>query len=191
MRTRPVAVDIDGDGIDDLGFWVPDNGVPSTAKPGDWYFLLSGGLSLAEHSTYTVVHYQFGSSVGLPLTGAFAATTTTGVYPPVVAPQIKTATRLAASVAAPLAASAVQPIAPAPTPAAMTVTQTTGSTTNLPAATTVTAPLLQVATPTVLKPAAPAAPAETQTSVAAAASLTTSSSVKSTLGSTIALVHIL
>jgi len=112
VRTRPVAVDIDGDGIDDLGFWVPDNGVPSTKKAADWYFILSGGISLAEHSTYTAVHYQFGSSVGLPLTGTFAATTTTGVYPPVVQPGVQAAPAKTSRVAAAAASTAPQGVAP-------------------------------------------------------------------------------
>ncbi|MGA2254674.1 MAG: hypothetical protein ABSG53_08440, partial [Thermoguttaceae bacterium] len=203
---RPVAADIDGDGIDDLGFWVPNSGVPSTQKPANWYFLLSGGLSLAEHTTFNVVHYQFGSSVGVPLAGTFASTTTTGVYPPVVLPQARITTSPAVPARALLGASvavgntAPQPTAAATTLAAMTVNgvgQTIGSTTNSPAAamtTTIIAPPPQVMEPAVellptVKSGTPLEPAKASALVAAGASLTTSSSVKSTIGSTNAFVH--
>ncbi len=39
-RVRPVAADMDQDGIDDVGLWVPDRaGMPDTT--GEWYFLIS------------------------------------------------------------------------------------------------------------------------------------------------------
>lgn len=90
-RSRPVAVDLDGDKIDDIGLWVPDiGGTPTTQKPGDWYFLPSAGLTLLQHDGppaigYNTVHFQWGSSVGMPLTGTFASTTTTGVFPALTA----------------------------------------------------------------------------------------------------------
>ena len=90
--------------------------------------------------------------MGLPLTGTFAATTTTGVYPPVSQAQI--AVPLAVSVGVPLAAH-VAAVVTAPTSAAMTVsggTQTSGSTTNSPTAPVTTAPvasLPQIVVPTV------------------------------------------
>src|SRR5208337_2787852 len=115
------AVDIDGDGIDDLGFWVPDNGLPSTKKAGDWYFILSGGVSLAEHSTYNVVHYQFGSSVGLPLTGTFAATTTSGIYPPVMQHVSQVAAAVSPLVTAVTASAAPQPAARSVSPPTTTL----------------------------------------------------------------------
>ena len=72
---RPVAADISGDGVDDLGLWLPNNGVPSTAKPGDWYFLDSSTPITQWTTVPTPLHYQFGSSVGVPLTGNFTAET--------------------------------------------------------------------------------------------------------------------
>ncbi len=122
-RARPVAVNIDGDNIDDLGLWLPDSGVPSTTKPADWYFLPSGGIPLSQHTTYNPIHYAFGSSVGLPLTGTFAATTATGVFPAAAL----VANPLSVSVTAPLGVSVgakkptPKPIAPTPTPVNMSV----------------------------------------------------------------------
>ena len=74
---RPVAADINGDGIDDLGLWLPNNGVPSTTKPADWYFIpLSPSNPISQWTTVPApVHYQCGSSIGVPLTGNFTATT--------------------------------------------------------------------------------------------------------------------
>jgi hypothetical protein len=80
---RPVAADIDGDSVSDLGLWLPNSGVPSTSKPADWYFLPSGGVSLMGRTTpFTPVHYQFGSSVGVPLTGIFSPSTMPGLVTP-------------------------------------------------------------------------------------------------------------
>ncbi len=73
-NARPVATDVDLDGFDDLGLWIPNYGAPSTQKPADWYFLESGGISLYGRSTpFTVEHLQLGSSVGVPLAGNFSA----------------------------------------------------------------------------------------------------------------------
>ena len=74
---RPVAADINGDGIDDLGLWLPNNGVPSTTKPADWYFIPSSPSNpISQWTTVPApVHYQCGSSIGVPLTGKFTATT--------------------------------------------------------------------------------------------------------------------
>ncbi|MGA2617473.1 MAG: Ig-like domain-containing protein [Thermoguttaceae bacterium] len=75
-NARPVATDIDHDGYDDLGLWVPNYGAPSTQKPADWYFLESGTISLYGRtalSPFTVEHLQIGSSVGVPLAGNFSA----------------------------------------------------------------------------------------------------------------------
>jgi len=168
VRTRPVAVDIEGDRIDDLGFWVPDNGLPSTKKPADWYFILSDGKSLAEQTTYNVVHYQFGSSVGLPLTGMFAATTTSGVYATVAtAPaQVAPPPSSSAPVGAPLIASAA---------ATLTAAQRGAPSLSPPA--TLAAMLVDSA--------------DAPISLAAEASPTTSTGTKLTAGPTIQFVRIL
>ena len=76
VRARPVAADVDGsvsstgDNIDSLGVWIPDlGGTPSASKLGDWYFLDADNVPLAGRTqAFTVSHYQFGSSIGLPVT---------------------------------------------------------------------------------------------------------------------------
>ncbi|MFH1268179.1 MAG: hypothetical protein ABIK89_20870, partial [Planctomycetota bacterium] len=40
-RERPVAADMNQDGIDDLGLWVPDRSGVLPETGGEWYFLIS------------------------------------------------------------------------------------------------------------------------------------------------------
>jgi hypothetical protein len=40
-RERPVAADFDGDGIDDLGLWVPDRSGAAAEEQAEWYVLVS------------------------------------------------------------------------------------------------------------------------------------------------------
>ncbi|MEX2171963.1 MAG: Ig-like domain-containing protein [Pirellulales bacterium] len=42
VTDRPVAADMDQDGIDDIGLWVPRNGPQPPQIIAEWYFLLSG-----------------------------------------------------------------------------------------------------------------------------------------------------
>jgi predicted outer membrane repeat protein len=86
---RPVAADMDQDGIDDIGLWVPgDNAAnPGTAR---WYFLVSNDFSApgipAKHTAGSIVKLnhafktapfghdifaQFGDELSLPLVGNF------------------------------------------------------------------------------------------------------------------------
>ncbi len=46
IRERPVAADMDQDGVDDLGLWVPDRVGVTDADQSEWYFLISDGDSL-------------------------------------------------------------------------------------------------------------------------------------------------
>ena len=48
VRERPVAADMDGDGIDDLGLWVPDRSGATSEEGGEWYFLISDYRSIVE-----------------------------------------------------------------------------------------------------------------------------------------------
>jgi hypothetical protein len=89
VRSYPVACNVDADStgafpIDDLGLWVPDeggtigtvspNGKVSQTRPGDWYFLLSGGLPLDNRggTAFEVEQYSYGSTIGIPLVGMFS-----------------------------------------------------------------------------------------------------------------------
>ena len=67
----------------DLGLWVPASNPPSTGATANWYFLPSGGTPLNQQTTFTPVQYQFGSSLGVPLTGIFSAVTLTGAEIPI------------------------------------------------------------------------------------------------------------
>ena len=44
VRERPVAADMNQDGFEDLGLWVPDLSGSTPSDSCDWYFLLSGSL---------------------------------------------------------------------------------------------------------------------------------------------------
>lgn len=48
VRERPVSADMDQDGFDDLGLWVPDRGGSTMREQGEWYWLISGGNSLLD-----------------------------------------------------------------------------------------------------------------------------------------------
>jgi hypothetical protein len=43
VRERPVAADMNKDGIDDIGLWVPDRSGVTPEEGSEWYFLVSGG----------------------------------------------------------------------------------------------------------------------------------------------------
>jgi len=91
IRERPVAADMDGDGIDDLGLWVPDRNSVSPTDSAEWYFFVSGGESLAQRIQGSTMHFRpglFGNDIfarlgdqfALPLVGNFdpPVTRTTG-----------------------------------------------------------------------------------------------------------------
>ena len=87
-RERPVAADMDGDGFDDLGLWVPDREGVAPREGAEWYFLISHGVSLlnrdvADPITGTRVidfepipfghdmYAQFGDDYSMPVVGNF------------------------------------------------------------------------------------------------------------------------
>lgn len=45
VRERPVAADMDQDGIDDIGLFVPDRGGATPRETAEWYFLLSNSFN--------------------------------------------------------------------------------------------------------------------------------------------------
>lgn len=91
VRERPVAADMDQDGFDDLGLWVPDRGGITPRESGEWYWLVSGGDSLLDRivpATDAVggsanqilfrpepfgqdIFAQFGDEFGIPIVGNF------------------------------------------------------------------------------------------------------------------------
>lgn len=83
VRERPVAADMDGDGFDDLGLWVPDRGGSTPDELGEWYFLVSHGQSIVNRINgqgaikFTSAPFghdlfaQFGNEFGEPIVGNF------------------------------------------------------------------------------------------------------------------------
>ena len=90
VRERPVAADMDQDGFDDLGIWVPDRPGVLGRAASEWYFLVSGGESLLNRmsppddpvNSWPTIDYtptpfgndlfaQFGDEFALPLVGNF------------------------------------------------------------------------------------------------------------------------
>ncbi len=88
VRERPVAADMDGDGIDDLGLWVPDRAGAEPDESGEWYFLISGGNSIEDRIVpaplgagfvvdFTPIPFgndlfaQFGDDYAAPIVGNF------------------------------------------------------------------------------------------------------------------------
>lgn len=84
VRSRPVAGDIDSDGIDDIGLWVPDRSGVFPTEAAEWYILASGGAPLTSRiiGAPGVINFtptpfgndrfaQFGDEFGIPLLGNF------------------------------------------------------------------------------------------------------------------------
>jgi len=92
IREVPVAADMNQDGLDDVGLFVPDRGGATPRETGEWYFLVSnavpgGGGSVLDRITldlqgtpgvpFTPVPFgndllaQFGDQFGVPLVGNF------------------------------------------------------------------------------------------------------------------------
>ncbi|MEZ6072753.1 MAG: Ig-like domain-containing protein [Pirellulales bacterium] len=46
---RPVAADMDGDGIDDIGLWAPEQASQTPGEASEWYFLLSNDFGLRRY----------------------------------------------------------------------------------------------------------------------------------------------
>src|SRR5262249_49281121 len=43
VQARPVAADMDGDGVTDIGLFVPNRGGTAPTDTAEWFFLVSGG----------------------------------------------------------------------------------------------------------------------------------------------------
>ena len=86
VRERPVAADLDQDGIDDVGLWVPDRAGVMPGAGAEWFFLVSGDPTGANRVTSQVntlqhafepvpfgddLYMQFGDEYGLPILGNF------------------------------------------------------------------------------------------------------------------------
>ncbi|MCA9197666.1 MAG: hypothetical protein KDA87_09020, partial [Planctomycetales bacterium] len=90
VRERPVAADMDQDGFDDLGLWVPDREGVTDRDQSEWYFLVSNGNSLLDRLSppddpidekptidFTPVPFgpdmyiRFGDEFALPIVGNF------------------------------------------------------------------------------------------------------------------------
>jgi hypothetical protein len=75
VRERPVAADMDGDGITDVGLWVPDRAGAADDKAGEWYWLLSddfnGSKRVNGDLKKTLDHEFSPSPLGQDLFGRF------------------------------------------------------------------------------------------------------------------------
>ncbi len=80
---RPVATDMNQDGIDDIGLWVPRNSAQSNRPIAEWYFLISdaalqanGTINAINHPFTPVpfgddLYAEFGDELALPIVGNF------------------------------------------------------------------------------------------------------------------------
>jgi len=86
VRARPVAADMDQDGITDVGLWVPDRAGATQEHVGEWYFLISNDLNKTQRLTGTVntlghpfsttplghdLFARFGNEFAVPVVGNF------------------------------------------------------------------------------------------------------------------------
>ncbi len=102
VRERPIAADMDQDGFDDLGLWVPDRGGATPRETGEWYWLVSGGRSVLDRITPSNdpvrnttnevlfrpvpfgndIFAQFGDQFAIPVVGNFDPPTIPGLTTP-------------------------------------------------------------------------------------------------------------
>lgn len=82
---RPVVADMDQDGVDDLGMWVPRTGAGQDRVVAEWYWLVSGSSGVApaagtintlNHGFSTLppsldIYAEFGDELALPIAGNF------------------------------------------------------------------------------------------------------------------------
>ena len=86
VRERPVAADMDQDGIDDIGLWTPDRAGVTPLSGAEWYFLVSNDPNGANRVTGTVntlnhafepipfgrdLYIQLGDDFAIPIIGNF------------------------------------------------------------------------------------------------------------------------
>jgi hypothetical protein len=80
---RPVTADMDQDGIDDIGLWVPRNSTQTPSEGAEWFFVLSGFAPRVVGTVSTLAHAftpvpfgndlyaDFGDEQAMPLVGNF------------------------------------------------------------------------------------------------------------------------
>ncbi|MGB9689974.1 Ig-like domain-containing protein, partial [Thermogutta sp.] len=85
---RPVAADMDRDGFDDIGLWVPTDTGQTPTEGGEWYFLISNGQSILTRIVTDPIkgyrkidfspkplgqdlYLRFGNKYALPVVGNF------------------------------------------------------------------------------------------------------------------------
>jgi uncharacterized linocin/CFP29 family protein len=88
VRERPVAADLDQDGYDDIGLWVPDRSGVAPIESSEWYILVSNGTTLFNRIVndpdlgVPTIYFkpepfgpdqfvQFGDAYAMPLLGNF------------------------------------------------------------------------------------------------------------------------
>lgn len=100
-RMRPVAADMDMDGITDIGLWCPDRAGVSPQKTGEWYFLVSndpgrqwrqtGKVNCLSHPFTLLppskdIFARMGSEFAVPVVGNFDPPVVDGKGNPVASP---------------------------------------------------------------------------------------------------------
>jgi hypothetical protein len=164
VRERPVAADMNGDGVDDLGLWVPDGTAILPGDQGEWFFLLSDFNPRTGVPTQTVIdrivsggtvffvpfsttpfgndlYARFGNSFSLPIVGNFDPPVSSGAAK---SPVANTAARTTPA-ATPTPAVAAAPVVAASVGAASSVAVTT---TALPVVKVAPAPIAVTVTST-------------------------------------------
>jgi len=96
VRERPIAADMDQDGIDDIGLWMPDRAGQTPVEGAEWFFLISadpdgtnrvdGQINTLAHAFSPVplgndIYYQFGDAFAVPIVGNFDPPTGEGSEP--------------------------------------------------------------------------------------------------------------
>ncbi|MCA9121452.1 MAG: hypothetical protein KDB11_14780 [Planctomycetales bacterium] len=94
VRERPLAADLDQDGIDDIGLWSPDQSGITPNEGAEWFFLVSNdpnGINRAAGTVNTLDHpfkpvpfgedlyMQLGTAYSIPIVGNFDPPATAGV----------------------------------------------------------------------------------------------------------------
>jgi hypothetical protein len=95
---RPVAADMDGDGIDDLGLWVPRANAQNPLAAAEWFFLVSNDPAATRRIAGTIttldhpykpapfgkdLYAEFGNEQALPVAGNFDPPVTSTSKPPI------------------------------------------------------------------------------------------------------------
>ncbi len=88
VRERPVAADMNKDGFEDLGLWVPDREGVVPTEGSEWYFLVSNGAPIMNRIRFDIplgtnvvdyhptpfgndLYFQYGDQYALPIVGNF------------------------------------------------------------------------------------------------------------------------